>query len=75
MANTAWVFALHTSCIRCGRADVRRSPRDRIDRESWNALSRIQGWTGAPLYRCGLCRVTYHDWRSPSASAIAKTDG
>ena len=63
VASVAWLFALHSTCIRCGTTNVRRCARDRIDTKSRNVFSLIQKFTGAPLYRCEACRLIYNDWR------------
>ena len=62
-----WLFAHHTTCIQCGRADVERHPGDRIDRETGHILSRLLRLCGAPLIRCSVCRITYRDWRRPAS--------
>jgi hypothetical protein len=65
---TFW-FSRHTHCIRCGSAAIERPrKRDRVDAVSGNVLSRLQRLTGAPLNRCGACRVRYYDWRRPRAA-------
>jgi len=68
VANAAWLFARHTTCIRCGAPNVKRCSRDRIDSTSRNGFSLIQKITGAPLYRCDGCRLTYNDWRRPQTA-------
>ena len=63
---TEFLFSRHTSCIRCGTLNVRRSHgHDRIDPVSNHLLSWIQRVLGAPRNKCSACRLQYYDWRRP----------
>ena len=60
------VFSLHTTCRRCGSADVRRlSGRDHVQSVSAGFLSPLLRLAGAPANWCASCRLQYYDWRSP----------
>jgi len=57
-------FSRHTCCIRCGNTRIQRlSCRDRLDAMTLSVTSQFLRLTGAPLNKCNLCRLQYHDWR------------
>ena len=63
--------SLHSCCVRCGTADVRRvHRRDQVDSMAGHLWSRLQGLTGAPLCACRHCRLQYYDWRPPASPSI-----
>lgn len=61
-----FTFSRHTTCRRCGSADVRRlSGRDHVQSVSDGVLSALLRLAGAPANWCASCRLQYYDWRSP----------
>jgi hypothetical protein len=60
-----FAFTLHTTCRRCGSADVRRLAGHHVQSASAGFLSALLRWAGAPANWCASCRLQYHDWRPP----------
>lgn len=69
-ANFGFVFSLHSRCVQCGSAAVQRlKKRDKVDSFATNPLAWVQLPLGAPVNRCGACRVQFFDWRKPRPGA------
>ena len=59
-----FLFSRHSRCIQCGSHAVHRVAKwDRVDRFTRNLLGLAQSLVGAPIFRCGGCRLQYLDWR------------
>lgn len=69
-ANSRFLFSRYSRCARCGSEDVQRlAKRDKVDSFSRSPLAWVQFLVGAPVNRCGPCRLQYFDWRKPRPSA------
>jgi hypothetical protein len=60
-------FAIFQRWCRCPLCHNRqltiRSKLDKIDRVNPNALRRLLGFFGFPIYYCTFCRYQFRDWR------------
>jgi predicted nucleic acid-binding Zn ribbon protein len=64
------VFSTHSRCVRCGGVRVYRVlKRDGVDSYSKHPVSLFQKLLFAPLVKCPACRLQFHDFRKPDASA------
>jgi hypothetical protein len=61
-----FLFSRYSRCVQCGSDDVQRlEKRDKVDGFATHPLAWIQLLLGAPVNRCGACRLQVFDWRKP----------
>jgi hypothetical protein len=61
-----FLFSRYSRCIQCGSEDVQRlKKRDKVDSFATHPLAWVQLLLGAPVNRCGACRLQFFDWRKP----------
>jgi hypothetical protein len=73
---TAELPSRHVRCPECSTPKLRILDRiDKIDRLSRNPFRYVQGMFGARLYHCSLCRLQFHDLRSPARRAEETRSG
>ena len=63
-SGLSWLFALHTTCVRCAGTKVRPTQAFREGVPGRTLLQAIQQWVESCRYRCPQCNLSYFDFRA-----------